>query len=130
MGIAQISRTSQHVSTVLLSLYLFLSLSLSLLSSPSESHTRACLFHFLKCPSPSSHCLRPFPCSGHRSVFPSVTLVGSLHRVYRTTASVWLTVYLKISIRLTRGFGSAPNHRNRICSCFLFRSFSSVNRDN
>lgn len=94
-----------------------LTLSFSLLSTPSKSRTRACLFHFLKCPPPSSLAVLSFTPAIVRSSLPSLSL--ALHRAYRTTASVWLTVYLKISIRLTRrGFESVPNYRNR-CSCFL-----------
>jgi len=113
--------------SVFFSLSLSLSLSLSSLLLPNLLHVHVCSLPQVSSPFLTLAVLSFTPAIV-RSSLPSLSL--ALHRVYdRTTASVWLTVYLKISIRLTRrGFKSVPNHRN--CCSFPVDLSSSVNWDN
>lgn len=60
-----------------------------------------------------------------RSSLPSLLLA---HRAYRTIAGVWLTVYLKISIRLTRRGVRKCSEPSGLC-LFVFRRFFSAEFD-
>lgn len=121
MGIARILRTSWRVSTMLL----------SLLSIPSESRTRTCLFHFLKCSLPSLHSLSMF----FLLLWSSFSLPFRhsrwrlTERIARPRACGWQFASRSRSDWHVEGFGSAPNYRNRML-VFPADLFFFVNRDN